>query len=296
MARVLGNPFGEMSGKMGGIVFARNKRGSYIRGYVKPVNPNTESQAVARNSFTSAVTAWHTLDDFQKNLWKSYASSYFSSKSLGNISGGHSGINAFVSLRNSLLNFSRKQMAMIDLAIEINAVPVTAVTQSITVLPLLPPEQPFQPQFLGGLITVNGVNTAFFDSNMIGTIEFGLTTSGGLGPGPTPPSPTMQNIFKDQNGSNMGIAVYASNALAQASQFVQNPEIVLLSSTGLIDNYTTVSAVPSKLQINFDGSILGLQQKTQWVAGQSVRLDAYAYNDLGESARIGTVLLDVSAP
>ena len=296
MARVIGNPFGELSGKMGGLVFARNKRGAYVRGYVIPVNPNTELQSSARNAFTSAVGGWHVLSDVQKNLWMSYATQYFSSKKLGNIAGGHSGINAFVSLRNTLLNIERKKLSAANTGIEINGVAVTVPTQASTILPILPPSQPFQPILGGGFYAVDSVGTTVFDSGLAGSMSFNLVYTGGSGVSPVDPEPTSDNLFEDANGSNLGIAIYASNALAQASQFVQNPEIVLLSSTGIITGYTVVAAVPATLTVAIDGSISSLIQRTEWLEGQQVRLDAYLFNSYGESSRIGSVIVNVTAP
>ena len=294
MARVLGGSFGELRGKLGGQVFSRNRRGMYVRAYAVPVNPNTESQAIARNDFTSTVGGWHTLDDAQKNLWSTYAINYFSSKRLGNLSGAHSGINAFVSLRNTLLNASRKALALLDQDVEINGTPVTVLTRETIILPSLPPIQPFQPILAGGLYAVASVDDATFSSGGAGIMKFGLNYTGGSGPSPVPPSPISSNLFEDANGSNMGIAVFASNPLAQASQFVQNPNLVLLSSSGLISGYTTTPAIPASFEINFDASISPAMRRTQWLAGQSVRLDAWMFNSYGESARIGTEIVTVS--
>lgn len=294
MARVLGGSFGELRGKLGGQVFSRNRRGMYVRAYAVPVNPNTESQAIARNDFTSTVGGWHTLDDAQKNLWSTYAINYFSSKRLGNLSGAHSGINAFVSLRNTLLNASRKAIALLDLDVDINGTPVTVLTRETIILPTLPPAQPFQPIMARGDYAVAGVASASFSNLGVGSMSFNLNYTGGSGPTPTPPSPISTNLFEDANESNMGIAIFASNPLAQASQFVQNPNLVLISSTGLISGYTTTPAVPATVEINFDASVSTAERRTQWLAGQSVRLDAWMFNSYGESARIGTEIVTVS--
>jgi hypothetical protein len=296
MARITGFTIGEMRGKMGGLVFARNRRGAYVRSYATPTNPNTEAQSLSRNSFTSAVGGWHTLNDVQKNLWMDYATNYFSSKRLGNISGGHSGINAFISLRNTLLNTQRKALATVDVDIDVNGTPVTVITQGTTILPTIPPTQPFQPILMSGQYAIDSVGAFTIDTNLEGTATFNLVYTGGSGPIPTPPTPSDDNLFEDNNGSNLGVAIYASNPLAQASQFVQNPDLVLLSSTGLISGYTTTPAVPSAFTVNFDGGVSTAIQRTQWLEGQFVRLDAWLYNSYGESARIGTSIVNVTAP
>jgi hypothetical protein len=63
----------EGSGKVGGVVMARNRSGLYLRGWAKPTNPNTGSQQRARADFSLAVAAWASLDGLQKEGWKTYA-------------------------------------------------------------------------------------------------------------------------------------------------------------------------------------------------------------------------------
>lgn len=294
MARITGFVIGELRGKLGGMVFARNRRGAYVRSFVSPVDPATQKQLGARSAFTSATGGWHTLTDAQKMLWMDYASQYFSSKNLGNLGGSHSGINAFVSLRNTLLNIQRKTLDVADLGISINGVAVTVPTQASVILPTVPPVQPFQPVLGAGTYAVDSAGPFVMDDLGAGTVSFNLVFTGGSGPAPVPPSPTSANLFEDANGSNLGIAVYASNALAQASQFVQNPNAVLLSSTGLISGYTTTPAVPSTLEVAFDVAVSSEIGRITWAIGQSVRLDVYVFNDYGESARIGSQVVEIS--
>lgn len=294
MARITGFVIGELRGKLGGMVFARNRRGAYVRSFVSPIDPATQKQIGARSSFTSATGGWHTLNDAQKMLWQDYATQYFSSKNLGNIGGGHSGINAFVSLRNTLINVQRKALPVLDTGIKINSVAVTVPTQASVILPLIPPAQPFQAILGGGDYAVDSVNTFAMDDLGAGSVSFNLVYTGGSGPAPTPPVATSSNLFVDNNGSNLGFAVYASNALAQASQFVQNPNAVLLSTTGLISGYTTTPAIPATIEVAFDVAVVSEIGRITWGIGQSVRLDVYCFNDYGESARIGSSVVEIA--
>jgi hypothetical protein len=294
MARILGSVFGEMRGKMGGLVFARNARGPYVRAYAIPVNPNTDAQAQARNTFATSIGSWHTLTDVQKSLWHEYASNYFSSKTKGNLAGGHTGANAFMSLRNVLNNMARKTIDVGDLEIGINGTPVTVPTQASVILPTVPPAQPFQPILGRGNYAIVDMTATSFDTSLKGSITLNLVYTGGSGPSPTPPDPTSDNLFEDANESSLGVAIYASNPLAQSSQFVQNPNILLVSATGLITGYTTTPAVPATVEIGFDGGVFTGYQRTEYLEGQSVRLDAYLYNSYGETSRIGSSIIEVS--
>lgn len=73
------------SGSIGGMTASRNRGGSYLRGRVIPVNPNTERQGIARANMASAVHAWtNTLTDANRQAWISYAQATPTTDVLGN--------------------------------------------------------------------------------------------------------------------------------------------------------------------------------------------------------------------
>lgn len=61
------------SGKAGGIVFSRNRGGSYIRSWAKGVNPKTVAQTNQRNKLAGLSTAWKNLTQAQKDGWSQAA-------------------------------------------------------------------------------------------------------------------------------------------------------------------------------------------------------------------------------
>lgn len=64
----------QMSGKVGGNVFSRNRYGNYVRGWTPPVNPNSERQQVVRNIMAMLVNAWaQVLTANQRAQWAVYA-------------------------------------------------------------------------------------------------------------------------------------------------------------------------------------------------------------------------------
>jgi hypothetical protein len=65
--------FEEFSGKIGNAVFARNKGGRYLRGYVVPYNPETTQQVVAREIFTTVAPLWGTLGTSDREAWDIWA-------------------------------------------------------------------------------------------------------------------------------------------------------------------------------------------------------------------------------
>ncbi|GAH76569.1 unnamed protein product [marine sediment metagenome] len=49
----------DASGSAGGVVFARNKSGAYIRNRTKPVNPKSTRQEAARAVVSYLAQRWH---------------------------------------------------------------------------------------------------------------------------------------------------------------------------------------------------------------------------------------------
>lgn len=77
MARITYSAIGitDISGKVGGTTFARNKSGAYIRNYQKRSLAKTPRQTAARNFFSSLATAWRQLTDAEKALWNEFGKS-----------------------------------------------------------------------------------------------------------------------------------------------------------------------------------------------------------------------------
>lgn len=70
-----GGGIAQISGSIGGIVYARNKGGAYARNKTAPVQPNSTRQVSARTVFQAAVRAWTTiLTGGERNAWNAYAS------------------------------------------------------------------------------------------------------------------------------------------------------------------------------------------------------------------------------
>lgn len=75
MAKILPGPLGvEPRGKLGGVVFSRNRYGLYVRVKSSPVNPNSPRQNSIRASFGAITTRWRdTLTPVQREAWCDYA-------------------------------------------------------------------------------------------------------------------------------------------------------------------------------------------------------------------------------
>jgi len=64
---------GQVSGRVGGVVFSRNRGGDYVRNGPSPTNPQTEYQVAVRNALAAASSAWDDLTDDQRMAWRSWA-------------------------------------------------------------------------------------------------------------------------------------------------------------------------------------------------------------------------------
>lgn len=71
-----GGGIAQMSGKLGGNVYARNSGGNYVRTFTSPINPNTDRQVLVRAVLAFLTTRWSdTLTEVQRTAWNLYAAS-----------------------------------------------------------------------------------------------------------------------------------------------------------------------------------------------------------------------------
>ena len=101
MARLLGNPYGDMRGTIAGTTFSKSKTGSIARQYVKPVNSTAYDQIKQRQNFRSNAMVFKSIAGSDQANWNSFASLYFNP--LRNTNHGQfSGYNSFVSCQNAV--------------------------------------------------------------------------------------------------------------------------------------------------------------------------------------------------
>jgi len=69
----LGPVIAEARGKVGGAVFSRNGAGAYVRQWIKPVDPSSARQNLARARMTSCLAAWRALTAAQRGAFNDSA-------------------------------------------------------------------------------------------------------------------------------------------------------------------------------------------------------------------------------
>ena len=76
----------QISGAIGGTVFARNRSGNYARARTTPTNPNTQRQDVVRSAVAELSDRWaQVLTAVQRTAWGLYADSVNMKNRLGEV-------------------------------------------------------------------------------------------------------------------------------------------------------------------------------------------------------------------
>lgn len=221
MARIVGgSPMGELSGKMGGFVFSRNRSGQYVRKFSIPINPSTGAQLQARSSFAGAVGSFHSLTPAEKSQWQSFAVGAFNPKNAINI-GQFSGINAYTALRQLVIH-GNKLLATKTMSVNGVAL-VTQPTDDPLVFNDIPPVYTVQPN-LKEATTGNSITYGDITGGVKVDGSFNFTMN--INPGLTGP-PNLQGLV-DAVDHPIGYAVYMSEPHPQAGLFYKNPFNTLL--------------------------------------------------------------------
>lgn len=273
------NYIGELSGKLGGMIFARNKGGSYVKNWVKPINPRTTAQSTARASFTAQVTGWHALTDLQKAGWNTFAANYFSPK-YAKEGVSYSGFNAYVSLNN--------QLKMIS----ING--GSGALQSMTATYAEPPiyNSTAPALALSGKIQIDNAGPSgedletavVFDyanwDKTAGNIDLSFRVDGEI---------STSNVLKfrdPHSGEQSGIIVMSSLPGTQTQEFGKNPKYRLLGNLPL-PTVTAGPATPTRsFTVRFAEYDLGY--KYQYAPDQAVTLSAFLYGSSGQTVFLGS--------
>lgn len=283
MARIISSRE-ELSGKLGGSVYARNKGGAYVRIFTIPINPRSQGQLAVRNGWASAVTAYHALSDSQKANWNYFAITDYKPK-YPKIGISYSGFNCFVGCKNELIQASRVQT------------PAT-ITNTVNTFTLFNPiitEAPTMPISAnitmgapgptpGSLVTqIKLIHASINTSTNIITATFEFDHN--IGPATVP-------IFKDAiSNTKCGIVIMQSYPNVQSNQFTVNPRY---SFATVIPHPEITSTTVTTNQLTFTNNFFVGTKKFKPGQGDVVELNAFltAYNGLTQP--IGSVKVTCS--
>ena len=267
---------GDLSGKLGGNVYARNKGGAYVRQWVRPTNPKTGAQMAVRAAFGGSASAWSQLSEDLKSAWNQYAINYFKPRVLKARS-TYSGFQAFVSLRNAALQAQRlKRTAEIDMG-------AAMLTMADYVPVSIPPSGIFQ----GNLQTSDDIplSQSLYNANLeasTGEMQVSINLSARTGP-------TAPKWIDPSTLSNFGYIVFAS-ARNNSSQLYQQ-------CVGSIGPITMDGAVDdaAAFVVQFTHNDLVTANRKLWYStGDKIKMSVFSLSSCGESALVGQVPVTVT--
>jgi hypothetical protein len=115
------------SGKIGGHVAARNRSGAYLRTKVTPVNPQTASQAGARNRLSGLSSGWRALTAAQRAAWNGAVQDFSKTDVFGDLR-NPSGFNLYQRLNNNLINVGEAALTLPPQAVQVDAFTSVSLT------------------------------------------------------------------------------------------------------------------------------------------------------------------------
>lgn len=279
-AKVLNSTFGQLSGKLGGVVFSRNAGGDYVRAGVTGVNPQTQAQLRARNAFASVTTLFRTLTSMQKTLWQEFADNWYSPRSGGN-TGQFSAYNAFIALRSTVQQSIRLKKSY---TLEINQTAVLADTTQITFTPM--PETPLAiglaPAYMDVTTESHALSLMNAQVDIEGQTRIFLQVGDGTGK-------ELEN-FVDEYGNNLGFAVYITNGnpsdnMSYANEFAKC--LAFIEPFELTTPGAQLDAVEN-IMIRTTGALNIGQFKRYPLLGEFVNVTVLAMNKYGMFSRLGS--------
>lgn len=138
MAKINFGPLAnDARGKVAGIVYSKNKSGSYTRTKVTPANPRTAAQTLVRQTLSTLTKAWSgTLTNGERASWKAYAATYPRLNVFGN-SIVLNGLNMFLSLNSVLQNTGNAISTTPPASNVINPIPIDPTSFAAQTAPLV---------------------------------------------------------------------------------------------------------------------------------------------------------------
>lgn len=200
MAKVINEYIGQLSGKLGGMVFARNKSGSYVRAGVKGINPRTVAQIQARNAFANIASLFRGLTSAEKTQWQEFADNFYAPRSGGN-TGQFSAYNAFIALRSVVRN-NQELNVPVTYASNVGSIS-TFVEEPMLPMPATPVGKAFTPSFE---LSAGGATSLSLGAVVIhadGKFKIEILMDGGA-------TVSLYNTITPE-GYEVGYAVYLSN-------------------------------------------------------------------------------------
>jgi hypothetical protein len=277
MALIKGQFWGDMSGKVGGIVFGRNKAGKTARQYVVPTDAKSGQQVKVRSVFASAVSFWNSISSLTKSQWNTFASTIFKPKRpKGGVS--YSGFQAFTSL-NAMVNTMNTHNDLALITIPSNTATYIDFSNQVGVPPVLPSSN----LIMDGNDVVESLSLTAVTYN---SVTGAWTVELGVDPVITATIPVFENPVTE---IPIGFALYFSGVLPTGANSVGNYDQFLI---GILRHPVFVSNVTAMSSFTFGGIVNNdylINLKNGFTPGVDVFATVFAISLNGQSSRIGMV-------
>jgi hypothetical protein len=270
MARLIANPFGEMSGKLGGIVFTKNKAGQIARVYQKGCTSQSANQTATRSQFNGIAKNWKNLVYPVPNNWSNFALNYYSPLKRTN-HGQYSAYQSFVACQNAYLN-SNKWLTTVVITMD-GALGVLGQTQLPCLISTIPEECSIQPALYDGTQPVKSLSMPTVSLTGAGVLTALIRWI------PAPQTGLTQASFLDPQQLPIVFTFYMSEVISNIHNFVRHPLKSIIASTG---NMTITTP-----------NLLLFQSKKFPYTGQIIQITACVMSTRGTQAIIGSKIITI---
>jgi hypothetical protein len=268
---------GDLSGKIGGNVFAHNKGGSYVRQWKKPTNPKTNAQQLARAAFASAASLWAGCSAVQKAAYETFAGTLFNPLN-ARVGVVYSGQQSCVALDNVCTNNNRLIRATTMKLATVSCTNTYGTFAPTVVAPAYRALGQITSAASGPINLTLSQATVHID----GKCQFKLNGDQNFSAAPT---------FKNVGASDFcGFVFYLSNPLGPNQKFVRNKYHTIVASTGPILSCSVTIVTPSPaMEIDFNTADFDPSKYKNWfTVGNLVRASAFLVTANGQVAFLGS--------
>jgi hypothetical protein len=282
MAEITSNLLGQLSGRVGSLIFSKNGSGQYVKGYVVGTDAKSLAQISSRNRFSVMASHWRLLSQAQKNSWKVYARTLFVSKH-PKPSAVYSGYESFVSLNTILAtcNSSNYDGLLID-------PPCTVLYDAFPSVNYTAPSFSFSSQiqsYFGESISLI-LNTASYDTSSR-VVTFNLLMCPAVQADPVVFKTPLSNL-------SLGFACYFSMPFSGGRTTVNSKEAYLI---GTVLPPTITSGWVTSNSLTFSWIIPSdyfSKCKYAFLPSHHIFFTVYAVGLTGESKMIGRLLVTLT--
>ena len=283
MGLIKGQVFGDIRGKVAGIVFTRTKSGKMVRARVQPTDAKSAAQVSTRSLFSQSMSLWNSLSSSVKRQWNSFAGTIFRSKSHKKGS-TPTGSQAFAS-SNFVLNMANSHTRIS--AFSPSSISATFITLAASIVsPPLKKASSFLSNTALDSIPIQLKSGALVVSTGILTVNFGFPNG----------APGVGTVFKnDATSDPFSLSFYLtkSNQESYVGQVLKGS--YLLANTGAISTVTSLDAATVFSVKTTVPQAYFEMLKNVFPAGSQAYLHCFAVSQDGQMSKIGTAICTVAA-